>query len=366
MSPAHAPFLRAIWDAPHDDAPRLVYADFLEETGEPVHVARAEFIRLQCELARFGEFDDSPRRAKLAEREKELMKQHGRAWKEGLPQALQKAGFRRGFVFPRRQRYPGAKFLKLPKKAFDAAPTWDVSLTGLYRNFDRVFQSPLLSRVGILMIDLARYPHDATARLAECPHLRNVAQLELWNTHPTAASLAKLLDSDALPSLRELDLTTWALDSPMLRSLVDSRAAGRLSSLALSIAPPDPADGPLFPPERFPRLAALDLSNSDLGDPGVEALVARPAGTALRKLDLHFCGITDRGAELLANWPGAADLRWLDVHFNLFQAEGARALARSPYLGNLKYLCEDRFWLRDHPDVRAELEARFGKGLRYG
>jgi uncharacterized protein (TIGR02996 family) len=41
----HEAFLRAIFDAPDDDTPRLVYADFLQEHGEQ---DRAEFIRWQC------------------------------------------------------------------------------------------------------------------------------------------------------------------------------------------------------------------------------------------------------------------------------------------------------------------------------
>jgi len=41
--------LDAIRAAPDDDAPRLVYADWLDEHGQP---ERAEFIRVQCELAR--------------------------------------------------------------------------------------------------------------------------------------------------------------------------------------------------------------------------------------------------------------------------------------------------------------------------
>jgi uncharacterized protein (TIGR02996 family) len=40
-------FLRAIVAAPDDDLPRLVYADYLEENGQPDH---AELIRLQCWL----------------------------------------------------------------------------------------------------------------------------------------------------------------------------------------------------------------------------------------------------------------------------------------------------------------------------
>lgn len=40
--------LAGICSHPHDDTPRLVYADWLDENGQP---ERAEFIRVQCELA---------------------------------------------------------------------------------------------------------------------------------------------------------------------------------------------------------------------------------------------------------------------------------------------------------------------------
>jgi uncharacterized protein (TIGR02996 family) len=41
--------IRCILESPNDDLPRLIFADWLEEHGE---AARAEFIRVQCELAR--------------------------------------------------------------------------------------------------------------------------------------------------------------------------------------------------------------------------------------------------------------------------------------------------------------------------
>lgn len=43
-------FLAAIVAEPDDDAPRLVYCDWLEEQGD---VTRAEFLRVQCELAKW-------------------------------------------------------------------------------------------------------------------------------------------------------------------------------------------------------------------------------------------------------------------------------------------------------------------------
>jgi uncharacterized protein (TIGR02996 family) len=60
----HEAFLRAIFDAPDDDTPRLVYADFLDEHDAP---DRAAFIRIGCELARLHEEDGQPRLATLKE-----------------------------------------------------------------------------------------------------------------------------------------------------------------------------------------------------------------------------------------------------------------------------------------------------------
>jgi uncharacterized protein (TIGR02996 family) len=47
--------LRAVIEAPDDDYPRMLAADWLDEHGEP---ERAEFIRVQCELAKGCGCDD--------------------------------------------------------------------------------------------------------------------------------------------------------------------------------------------------------------------------------------------------------------------------------------------------------------------
>ena len=46
-SPEESPFLRAIFEQPDDVANRLVFADWLEERGDPL----AELIRIQCRMA---------------------------------------------------------------------------------------------------------------------------------------------------------------------------------------------------------------------------------------------------------------------------------------------------------------------------
>jgi uncharacterized protein (TIGR02996 family) len=84
-------FLQAIIENPEDDAPRLVYADWLEERGDP----RGEFIRLQCLLDRTA-LDDS-RRPELLRRERQMLADHGPSW---APPELFGATpeFRRGFL----------------------------------------------------------------------------------------------------------------------------------------------------------------------------------------------------------------------------------------------------------------------------
>jgi uncharacterized protein (TIGR02996 family) len=52
-----AAYLRAVCWSPFDDGPRLVYADWLEERGE---CARAEFVRVQCGLARLEQILSIP------------------------------------------------------------------------------------------------------------------------------------------------------------------------------------------------------------------------------------------------------------------------------------------------------------------
>src|SRR5262245_37939918 len=94
--------LAAIRQAPEDDAPRLIYADWLDEHGDP---DRAEFIRLQIEIDPFrrpnsdldrwrravidGHIDDPVpadfppglhRYAGLARREEHVLGQHRWTW----------------------------------------------------------------------------------------------------------------------------------------------------------------------------------------------------------------------------------------------------------------------------------------------
>lgn len=90
-------FLWAILKEPERDDCRLVYADWLEEQGDP----RGEFIRLQVELARNGDPDPIAATtsdfAALKMREHALLYEHGVTWGEPCSGKVAHE-FRRGFV----------------------------------------------------------------------------------------------------------------------------------------------------------------------------------------------------------------------------------------------------------------------------
>jgi len=76
--------LRAVCDNPDDDLPRLVFADWLEEHGEP---ERAEFIRVQIRLSRltFVPLDEPALAKSLRERQRLLWAANHRIWLDDLP-----------------------------------------------------------------------------------------------------------------------------------------------------------------------------------------------------------------------------------------------------------------------------------------
>jgi uncharacterized protein (TIGR02996 family) len=106
---------RALWSAIRshldDDTPRLVYADWLQEHGDE---ARAEFIRLQCQVERLPDDRKTQRKVRpgLEYRERVLSVANRERWVEPIFRALTRqgsdadvkswargVGFRRGFVF---------------------------------------------------------------------------------------------------------------------------------------------------------------------------------------------------------------------------------------------------------------------------
>ncbi len=85
---------QAILDNPDDDTPRLVYADWLEENGDPDW---AERIRIECELPLHDAQDIAPKLHDLRKRRELLIRKHREAWKTSKFQSVRLL-WQRGFL----------------------------------------------------------------------------------------------------------------------------------------------------------------------------------------------------------------------------------------------------------------------------
>ena len=83
MLPEHDAYLRMIAANLYDDAPRIAFADWLDEHKDP---ERAEFIRLQCELESIRGRYEIDSVVELEIREEELLSSHQEEWFGKLPE----------------------------------------------------------------------------------------------------------------------------------------------------------------------------------------------------------------------------------------------------------------------------------------
>jgi uncharacterized protein (TIGR02996 family) len=184
-------FLRAIGAAPADDAPRLVYADWLDDRGD---AARAEFIRVQCELARPG--GDRARRTELRLRERELWMAQGSAFPGCRPE------FRRGFA----ECIAGAadRLERLPSDLFAAGIVQEVRVTGPLRPAAAVRGFSHMGSIRVLRLcSLALNDIDLWA-LHDAEQFTNLDALDLrWNDL-TPDGFRRRVADDLLPPGRTL------------------------------------------------------------------------------------------------------------------------------------------------------------------
>ncbi|MCI0462657.1 MAG: TIGR02996 domain-containing protein [Gemmataceae bacterium] len=167
-----AGLLRTIAREPDDDAPRLVYADWLEEHGQ---TERADFIRAQSELATLPE--DSPRRRELAFRARELLERHEQEWVEPLRPWVHDWHFVRGFV-----EKVGLKAADLEERAEDLFASYPVRrlwVTELGGSVEPLICIPADHQLTGLDLCGNDLDTDALRRLAQLEHLRGLRTLGL-------------------------------------------------------------------------------------------------------------------------------------------------------------------------------------------
>ncbi|HJZ55950.1 MAG TPA: TIGR02996 domain-containing protein, partial [Gemmataceae bacterium] len=206
--------LVAIREHPHEDTPRLVYADWLQENGQP---ERAEFIRLQRELARLDE-DDPQFGPKQAAADK-LLKKWAARWRASLPGVGDDWPWERGF--PRDDCGIGAAdFLKLRGSHWRANPWHTYCVTDLPKWFPSLLKSPNLDRVHTFWSQSGVPAGDWVARAVACRGFRNVSRVWLADCRVTTAQLETLLDGWRDHRIEHLHLIATKIGNDGLRMLL--------------------------------------------------------------------------------------------------------------------------------------------------
>jgi uncharacterized protein (TIGR02996 family) len=383
-----AALLAAIVANVDEDTPRLIYADWLDEnlpdkmpSPAPGPSARAEYIRVQCRLARLP-FDD-PDYPELLEREEDLadwLNAHAPEAEDepNLPDGLEWAGgfdsgewrtYARGFPeeteyteFEDDPNYNVERIRAALPEAFAKSTVRTLRLEDAYgEEIAGLMQSPVVAGLrGLDLSDIADDKEsDAVRAIAASPHLSGLRRLLLdfpfdddlreLARAPHLSALEHLsLDDPSAPGLKILGSARWFRDLRSLRIWMDSRDALRvvadlppmpnLVSLSLSgdIEPSAAAVRKFAASDSFPRLARLEFGNTRL-TPDLVAVLAR-GPWPLRHLMINGALVRKAGAEALAGARFAETLRILDLADCEITAGGVQALATSEPLTGLRHL----------------------------
>ncbi len=400
---------QAILDDPENDAPRLIYADWLEENGDP---ARAEFIRVQCEMARLDEYD--PQRIDFRCRADVLLRKHRKEWTKGIPKHINKYRFERGFLY--HIRMPLSRFLSSARSIFRKFPT--VQSLGTYKIDGRVealANLPESSRLRELQLGTSDAPDEVFRSedhisLHKSPYLLNLRALDLcncklddmdvaqlrncrgtlgvqrlglgsngiskygiqilaaWDQLLTTTHLdlrqnafgnegiAELVDSDRISNLVSLELGwQWSLhDLENLATVANSPNLTKLRRLQWEGSSALSGDGLLavLNAPGLSNMVHLGFFRSRFGIGAAKALAACPNTNRLRELNLDQCGVTNQEMEFLAESRYLSNLTVLSLDNNYHSSlTGTKVISHGAF-SNLRELRLQRSHMRD-ADVEA-------------
>jgi uncharacterized protein (TIGR02996 family) len=334
--PGWEPFLAAIIAMKEDDLPRLVFADWLDENGDP---DRAELIRLQCRLVQTQPSDPGVQAAQA--REKELLDANWDRWTRGYPPWVRRDRFNypftRGFIAS--VAVTGARFAADGPTLVRRTP---LELVSLHRITEAALRSPALSRVGRL--DLEPIDSARVSILAEHPDLLSLRRLTLdtgqdsrirVTHHISRESVRRLLANPTLTGLREFELRKTKHGDTVARSLAAApfRSLEGLTLYHSNLTAN--AFREFVQSSSAGSLRGLYLAGNPIGNEGVRHLVESPFVTNLDNLNLSDCGLSPASAERLAAWPGLRTVRWMALHDNDLGEREEALIRNSPHAESL-------------------------------
>jgi uncharacterized protein (TIGR02996 family) len=359
-------FLADVVENPGDDTPRLVFADWCEDNGQS---DRAEFIRVQLELARLPKWDGA--RVRLRAREQALLAAHGAAWRAALPafDGMQWGGFRRGFVAEALL----SSFAALRDEAWRrAAPVEAVSVK--WPKKGETDGLGILAGLRELRLAGQMVAHADAERLAACPLLTTLTVLDVTRCATGLTGLRHLVTSPHLVRLQALRAADNSLGDGIGAVLGAAPGLAALEELDLSESGDAGYDGEdVFTAAGMAELGAwpgmarvrrLDLSGHDCRHNQLLALLRSPHAAGLKELTLNNNHNYDGWGRLLAEAAEGMELDVLDVSGNAYRHD-AGVFADNPRLASLKVLSVSHFHNPDDAeDVLDLASGRFMASLR--
>lgn len=226
--------LQAIIDQPDDDAPRLVYSDWLEERGE---AEQANYIRASVEIAKLD--PASPRAVKL----REDLPANPERWLEdwGISVEVDELlfEFRRGF--PERIDCLGpSAFFDNAKRIFQSVPVQIIVLDHWPTedlNDDHLLElaaMPELNRIRSLSLSQHDCASEAWVAFFRSRHLGTLRQLNISGNTFDDGDVDSLLDSPSLSNLTWLDLSFNYITLDGFRRLLDAPSMRKLETLYIA------------------------------------------------------------------------------------------------------------------------------------
>ena len=287
------PFLAQVLAAPEDDAPRLIYADWLEEAGDP----RGEFIRVQCELASLSSLD--PRYHQARYRSRQLMTEHGEQWAGELKQDVRKIAFHRGFIDNITLR--ARAFLSEHEALFQSVPVNWMRFIYVKGAGQGLADCEGLTKVRRLDLSNLQIPNEDLVAIFRSPHLNSLQSLDMRNfqaSHDQSVGKA-IAEMQSADCLEQLSLNGSIGTEEFFVALTSGDGFTALKELNCSSMYGSDTSVPTIGGWHFPSLENLTLRCSlKLDD--CEALKTLPL-SQIKKLDLMFSGIPATGLERIAD-----------------------------------------------------------------
>lgn len=349
--------MEAILQSPDDDALRLIFADWLEERGDP----RGEFIRVQYAL--LDEKLDERKRFELKTREGELIAEHGRKWAGPIHEITRKYGFRRGMVS---EVTVAPDALKDAEKLLENSPIQTVIMKAdNWCPIPFLFWGPSLARIREL--DLFGYglgSHMGVEMLAGCPHLGGIEKLRLDLNQIGLHQARALATTTNLPALKHLSIRANPIGNLGFQAICASQTLNQLTCLDVEMCQIS-IDGLRGAAKDF-RLSDLEelaLGHNSVDRQGITVLARLPVARSLRTIRLNDSNLNAIAIRPLTDSPAFGGLKTLDLRNNLLTDTAAHNLANSSYLGGLQHLkLEGNKISRE---AREKLKARFGAAVTF-